>query len=120
MADYSDSKPILGSVYPEGPIESPWQHLEPLLTPEQLRARFLFGVPLVSATKSPIDGTQQVMSDDLLQDLIQGAVEEVELRCHIRITPQQVKTQLAYDRPDFMSYGFFKLPYRPIASVERL
>lgn len=120
MADYTKSKSVIGGVFPEGTVESPWQYLEPLITPEQLRARWLFGVPLVSATVDPLTNTRQVITDDLLLDLIQGAVGETETRCHLRITPQQVKTQLAYDRPDFVQFGFFKLPHHPVASIEEL
>ncbi len=43
MADYTSGKPNIGSVYPEHAIDAQeFSRVEPLVTPDQLRRRFLF------------------------------------------------------------------------------
>lgn len=120
MADYTKSKPTHGGQYVEGETESPWDRLEPLVSPDLVVARHLFGIPLVSATRNPITGKVDVMTPELIKDLIEGAVSELELEIGIQIMPVQVSERLPFDRNEFESFGFFRLPQRPIASIEAL
>jgi hypothetical protein len=119
MADHTNSKPVVG-VYPEGVKEAPWGHVEPLITPEQLRARHLFGIPLVSQLPNPITKQVDVMTDELLKDIIVSAVEDVETKARIHIMPVAMERRLPLDRQEFQNFAFFRLPDRPIVSIERL
>jgi hypothetical protein len=118
MADYTTSKPAPG-VFPQNVKERVWGQLEPLITPEQLRARHLFGIPLVSQLPDPITKTVSVMTDDLLKDIIVSAVEEVELRGRLHVTPKQISRRLELDRQSFINFAHFRLPDRPIDSIEK-
>jgi hypothetical protein len=120
MSDYTNSKPSFGNVFPSGQVESDWMRVEPLITPEALRARFLFGVPLVSGTQDPITKKSQTFSFPLLQEFILSAVADLEVEMGISIMPSQRKRRLPYDRAEFVQFGFFRLPDRPIASLDHL
>lgn len=120
MADYTDSSFIAGDVYPENAIESPWGRLEPLITPEQLIARQLFGIPLVSGIKDPISGKAAVMTTPILQGYIEDAVALVEAETHMDVFPVRRKERHAFDRHEFNSFGYFKLKHRPATSVDSL
>lgn len=113
MTDYTYSK--------TPPIpDSTWGRLEPLITPGELTARWLFGVPLVSAVANPITKKVDVMTDALLLDLIQAAVSDLETSMHIYIMPTAISERLAFDKNEFESFGYFRLTNRPVASVESL
>lgn len=119
MASYEFSKGMIGSNQ-EGEVESDWTRLEPLLTPELLTHKYLFGIPLVSATADPVSGARAKMSDYLLKELIEDAVAELELEIGIRIFATRMRERLPYDNNEYRSYGFFKLSKRPVASIESL
>jgi hypothetical protein len=128
MASYENSKgPILGpdgvtpsGVYPENVVDSTWQDLEPLITAEQLRARQLWGIPLVSNFRDPTTGKQAVMGNDDLTDRIRRAVSLSETELKINIAPRQYVERLPLDRADYQSWGYFRLQNRPITSIEGL
>lgn len=120
MADYTDSKPVLGEVFPVGLTESAWQRTEPLITPEKLKIKHLFGLPLVSGMKDPISGRAQVMTDEMLADYIDTAVGLAELETGLTIFPARFEEKKAWDRQDYDSLGYFVMPKRPIASVEKI
>ena len=75
MADFTDSKKPTTALYPTQAKEAGNQRLEPLLGPLELRNRVLFGIPLVSQMRDPRTGKPQEMTDDLLQDIIDGAIQ---------------------------------------------
>lgn len=118
--DYSKSKNTLGKLVPENAIGSVWNRYEPLITPEQLRVRHLFGIPLVSRAKDPYTGKPMVMTDDVLRDMIVRAVSLVEAEGNFDIMPVKYREKTAFDRNAFDSFGYMELKRRPIASVDRL
>ncbi|CAB4127184.1 hypothetical protein UFOVP75_76 [uncultured Caudovirales phage] len=120
MSNYETSKGVLGTMYPENGIQSPWDRLEPLVTPDQIRSRWLFGIPLISNFADPITRKVQVFTDDLIDDLIVGAVSDLETEIGISIMPVQKSERMAFDRQEFESFGYFRLRARPIASIEEL
>lgn len=120
MAIYTDAKPTIGLQYPEHVIDSSWISTEPLLTPELLRVRFLFGIPLVSNLANPLTGKRQVMTDPLIQDFILRAVEEAELDLGIKIFPAQLSEKYPFDRNLFESFGYLQLEHRPVSSIDQL
>jgi hypothetical protein len=120
MIDYSNSKKTIGAVGPENAIRATFDNVEPLLTPELLRASFLFGIPLVSKSRDPITGKVQVMSDELLRTHIVRAVTKCEQETHTRLMPIQYREKLPFDRAAFDSLGYMELKNRPIASIEKI
>lgn len=120
MADYTNSRSGIGSPYPENAIETARQQVEPLITPDQLKSRHLFGVPLVSAQKDPLTGKQQVMTDDMLADYIEGAVSQAELELKIDIFPVKRREKQPFDINLYNSFGYFQLNHRPCTSVDKL
>jgi hypothetical protein len=120
MADYIDSKPGMGEVWPINAVEDSWGHLEPLLSPDMLKARHLFGIPLVSYMKDPITQQRQVMTDPILKDLIDRAVGIVELELRLDIMPRQYNKKFPFDRQAYASLGYMMLPDHPIQSLDFL
>jgi hypothetical protein len=118
--DYSQSKFDLGQIVPENAIASVWGRLEPLITPEQLKVRHLFGIPLVSRTKDPITGKPMVYTDDILKDMIVRAVSLTEIEANFDIFPVKYREKTAFDRNAFDSFGYMELKRRPVSSVDRL
>ena len=120
MADYTDSKSVLGKVAPENQIASAWDRLEPVLTPQQLRVRHLFGIPLVSKMRNPMTGMHDAMTDEILQDFIVRAMTLAEEQAHIDIMPIQRREKIPFDKPTYTSFGYFETKHRPVASLETI
>ena len=120
MADYTNSKEGIGAVWPVNAVEDSWGHLEPLITPELLKARHLFGIPLVSYAKDPDTGQRQRMTDPILKDLIDRSVGEAELELRLEIMPRQYSKKLPFDRQAYASLGYMMLPDHPVQSLDKL
>lgn len=87
---------------------------EPLPTPQIMRKRSLFGIPL----RSFLNG--QELSDETIQFYINDAISEIEHTLDIYITPVTFEERQDYDREmQFWSFGYFKAQHSPILSVER-
>src|SRR4051812_30795247 len=94
MAIYTDSKGLppdadgnSGQQYPETSTVTPWGRLEPLLTPEQLKNRHLFGIPLVSRHIDPETGKPYKITNDMIKDFIGLAVNQAEVELGLDIMP---------------------------------
>ncbi len=97
MADYTNSKAAIGSVFPTGAIDAQeWTRVEPLLTPEQLITRFLYGIPRHAFTPDPVTGKRDELTNETLQDYIFRAVAEAELMLGITIFPIQYTERQAF------------------------
>lgn len=120
MADYSDSKATIGDVYPVHATDASSPRLEPLINPDQLVLRFLWGIPLVSAIRDPSTNKLVKMTDNQIQDLIDSAVQDLELELRMDILPVQHKEKHAYDEAYYKAYGYLQLNHRPIASIEKV
>ena len=116
----SGAKAGPGAMSPASATEIQWQYLEPLITSQQLRDRFLFGIPMVSGIRDPITHKPQVMTDDLIKDTINRAVGMVEADTSISIFPQIVREQQPFDRAEYLSWGYFRIMHRPVACVHDL
>lgn len=119
-SDYTNSKQATGVAYPENKIDSDFSRLEPLLTPEQLISRYLFGIPLVSFLVNPITGKHDVMTKDMLQDYIIRAVSKAEVLTGIDIFPVKYSEKVAFDRNLYLSFGYIQSTHKPIQSVDKL
>jgi hypothetical protein len=120
MADYTNSKSGPGVVFPDNAVETSWNRVEPLVKPEQVKSRHLFGIPLVSAMKDPLTGKAQVYTDDLIRDTIDRAVGLAETETGLDIFPIRNKEKQPFDRNEYQSFGYMRLERRPVASVEVL
>ena len=118
--DYSQSKAPIGAISPVGAVDTaPFQRLEPIITPEQLKSRWLFGIPMVSAIKNPITGDRAKLTDDMIRDIIVGAVTDAEEESHSTIFPVQFNEKLPFDRNHYLSFGFAKLNNKPVSSIDQ-
>lgn len=119
--DYSDSKSGLGAVYLDHAVDSVlFARTEPLITPELLKQRFLFGVSLESPFVDPITKKKPVLTDAALKDYIIRAVNLAEIEVGMVIFPTQFAEKHAYDKPEYDCFGYFRLDHRPICSIESL
>lgn len=120
MGDYTNSKSGPGVVFPDNAVETGWNRVEPLVSPEQVRNRHLFGIPLVSAMPDPLSGRAQVYTDDLVRDTIDRAIALVEAETGLDIFPIRSKEKHPFCKQDYESFGYLRLERRPVASVEKM
>lgn len=121
MADYNTvgTKPGLGDLSPVGAVDSSWNRLQPLITPDQLRTRHLAGLTLISGMRD-INGKVQPVTNDQLQEIVIESVGLAETELMMDLFPTQHVEKLPFDANLFRSLGYFKLTHRPIASIEDL
>lgn len=121
MADYTDSKGNIGAVFPSHAVDGQeFSRVEPLITADQLRRRFLLGVPLYSFMVDPVTGKRAEFTNEDLQDFIIRAVSEVELATSLDIFPMQIDEKHPYTNNFWNSWGWIKTHRRPISSVQEL
>jgi hypothetical protein len=120
MADYTNSKPAVGGLVPQGAIETAFDRFQPLVTPEDIRSEFLFGIPLMSNMKDPVTGKRALMTDDLIKKYINKAVLLAEVETHIIIMPTKFREKYPFDRQHYAQFSYFLLNKRPIYSVDKL
>lgn len=109
-----------GSQYPENVINTPWGRLEPLITVDQLKSRFLKGIPLVLRIVDPETRKPFTITNAELKDYIELSVDETENETGLTLMPTQITQRLSYDRHDYESFGYMQLPHRPISSLQEL
>lgn len=114
------SKSVLGGAWPPGIIDAAWRRSEPLLTADQLRQRFLKGVPLVTATVDPITKKLTVINDADLAEYIELAITNLETESGLFIMQASISERQPFDMNEFKSFGYFKLRSKPCTSVESL
>ncbi len=87
---------------------------ETLPTPESMRNKSLFGIPLKSFL------TGQEVTDDTLQRYINEAVSQVEHELDLYITPTTFEERQDYSREmQFWSFGYLRVNHAPILNVEK-
>lgn len=82
-----------------------------ILTPAQLKARYLFGLDLTNDAGEPL-------SDAVFQFYILGAIRWFEHQLDIPILPTTFTESQDYFRQDYEAYLFLQLDNYPIISVE--
>ena len=119
--DYSNNKPNDTSLYPakatklSGEGAAGFTRVEEWITPERLKAEYLFGIPLVS----PI--TKEKLTDDTIKILIRKAAAEVELKCKIDVTPIQRFERVEFDRTKYLQgWNQLQLGYGNISSLQEV
>jgi hypothetical protein len=94
---------------------------EPLITPEQLKDRFLTGIPLYAALPDPVTGIRYHITDTKLkEEFIPSAITDVEMDTRLFITPREISTRLPFDLNEYKSMGYFQLKDAPISEVIEL
>lgn len=89
------------------------QRVEPLLTPEQFKSRFLKGIPLFLTNGA-------TYSDDDLKDRIYLASNAVELDLKTTLTREQRQEKLPFKSEDYKAYIHLTAEQGPICSIEQL
>ncbi len=113
MADFTNSK-AGPTLLPASATDSQFDRTDPLLTAQQLKDRFLFGIKLKSAE------TGQVLSDDLIDQFIRDAVMEAEAELKMNIMPTKIDEGYPFDRALYQMMGHLQVRQRPVTSVESL
>jgi hypothetical protein len=79
-----------------------------------MKRRSLFGIPLRSFL------TNEVVSDETLDDYVKQAISELEHTLDLYITPVTFEERQDYSREmQFWSFGYTRLNHSPILSVEK-
>lgn len=121
MADYTNSQIDTRGQYPENAIDAKeWSAFEPLLTVQQLKDRFLKGVPLVSFLINPLTGKPDKITDEDLKDYIIGAVADIQMETKVDIFPVKRSEKKPFDRQAMIDLGYMRSNYRPILSIDKL
>lgn len=120
MSIYTGSKSGPGALYPENAVDADKSRMEPLIDPNQMESRYLWGIPLVSKMKDPVTNRPAKITPEQMQDLIDGAVSTAEAECHIDISPVRRQEKQAFDRNAYESFGFFKTNHRPVATIDKV
>jgi hypothetical protein len=120
MADYTNSKDAIGASLPLNAVEQSWERVEPLITPEQLVKRHLFGIPLASAMKNAQTGRPDLMDPETIKEFISQAVSLVEMEVGIDIFQNQYNEKHAFDKAPYDNMGFLRVRNRPVSSIQSL
>ena len=110
MADYSNSKNFGTKTYP---LESNFtsglfRRVEPLVTPEILKSRYLHGVDISD------------YSNEEVKQEIELAIQEMELMTDLRFDKVQYTERIPFDRQLYQSFVYIKTNNGPIISVEEI
>jgi hypothetical protein len=110
--DLSGGKKPIGSITPEKSFDSVGlERVEGFVTPQNLRDRFLWGIPLRSKL------TKQEMNDTLLLDFINRGANMAEIEAQIEITPTLKRTKQPFDRNMYEQFIYLEVPFKPIQKV---
>ncbi len=86
---------------------------ESLITPEQLKSRYLFGVDLT-------DKNGNALPDEVLQHQINAAISYVEHKLDIIIMPTEIIDKHDYRLIDYQNFNFLQLKKRPTMEIKVL
>jgi hypothetical protein len=120
--DLTTNKSALGSVFPEHAVAGQGvSRIEAIISPEQLRSRFLFGIPLFSNQKNPLTGVRDQITDEMLRDdFITRGINLAEELCHIDIVPVQRFEKYPFDKAFYEAFGYMLTEHKPVNSVQQL
>ena len=107
-----------GPQYPLDVAVDSWGSLEPLITAEQLKTRFLLAIPLTLRVKDPETGKPFKVTDAQITELIRVHVSTAEEETGLTIMPRQFVEKIPFSRQDWESFGYFRVNHRPVSSIE--
>lgn len=113
MAIYTNSRTFSVSQYPVHATQTSGllRRVEPFLTPELLRSRFLLGIPLTFPNG-------EKLTDGILKDRIMMAMSETEAQIGTTVTREEFKDKLPFDWSLYKSFIHLKPRHSPIISLE--
>jgi len=116
MSSY-DPTPALPP-FPERSIdqEPGFTRYQSLVTPQNMRDQYLFGIPL----KSNISGAPQEMTDDTLGTFINRAISLIEHELKINISPVLYQDRYDYNLWDYQKYNYIQLNHWPVIQVKSI
>lgn len=96
---------------PNAASDSQFTRSEPLITPEDFRLRYLFGIDLTDEHGNEIPR-------EVFQQQINAAVSYFEHKLDIIIHPTKFVERYDYRAVDYIEFNFLQLKKRPLSSVE--
>jgi len=93
--------------------DSGFTRLEPLITVQQLKERYLFGIPLT-------DTKGNTLPDTTIQHQINAALSSAEHVLDIVIAPATIKERYDYRALDYTHFNFIQLKKRPVQEITLL
>jgi hypothetical protein len=99
---------------------SAFSRVESLITVKELKAKYLFGIPLYSFLPDPVTRKRVQYSEETLAEAIRLAVNKLEFMTNIDIQPVQHTKRLPFDRNQYFQLGYFQLPHKPVTEVTSL
>jgi hypothetical protein len=114
VADFSNSRTFQTSQYPVHATQTSGllKRIEPFLTPELFRSRYLKGIPELFP--------QIKFTDDEIKDRIMMAMNETEGQLGTTITREEFRDKLPFDWSLYKSFIHLKPRHSPIISLEDL
>lgn len=115
MALFNRSRTFQVSSYPVHSTQTSGllRRVEPFLTPELLKSRFLLGIPLTFPNGAKL-------TDDILKDRIMMAMNETEAQLGTTVTREEFKDKLPFDYSLYRSFIHLRPRHSPIISLESL
>jgi hypothetical protein len=95
-------------------LDEGFKRFQPLVTPQNMRDQYLFGIPL----KSNFSGAPQEMTDETITAFIVRAVSMVEHELKINISPVKYQDRYDYNLWDYQKYNYIQLNHWPVLQVE--
>lgn len=108
LSDSNDVNPDQTPLVQEGVDTS----YEAVLTVEELKRIYLFGVNLTDDAGNPFP-------DEMLVHFIRDAISEVQIELDIRLQPHKFNENYDFYIREYENYGFLQLRNRPIVSVAK-
>ena len=97
------------TVFPPGADSDPaYARIEPIITPQEIKDDFLFGIPL----RTP---SGEEMPITVIERHWRGSISSIEHDLDITLTPTEYVDKLDYRAEDYDSWFFLKLNHRPIS-----
>lgn len=119
--DNSNNKQNPSASYPQGATKlagegaAGFSRVESWMTPERLKAEYLFGIPLVS----PV--TKDKMGDDTIKSIIRKVAANLETKLRIDIFPVQRIHQLPFDRTKYtQGWNQLDVNYTNVSSIQEV
>lgn len=116
MSDFTNSRAGPNLWLPTS-TDADYQRTEPLITPDELVRRFLWGIDLSSQMKDPFTGKPVRWTPEMVKDIIDSAFQTAELETGLTLRPVEFTEKHPFDRFAYVSYGFFKLRNIPASRV---
>lgn len=117
MADFTDVKKPQGSIWPQDAYDAGGgpTRVEPLLSPELLVSRYLFGVPL----RSPFDPSKE-MTPEMLRDYINRGISKFEMDTKTTVSPVLRRIKLPFDPNLYYNNIWCEIPWKPVTALLKL